>query len=334
MRIERGARRAPELPRGAVVTIGNYDGIHRGQRAILERVVASARARNAFSALVTFDPHPLALLQPGRQPKRISTEAQRQRLLSDAGLDELWQVPFTLEFSRLSAAEFVRQVLLEGLGTLEVHVGSRFVFAHGRRGNLARLQELGREHGFGAVGHEELLHEGEPISSTRIREAVGSGEVEVAAELLGRPFSLAGRVARGDRVGHELGWPTANVEPEMTAGLVPADGVYVTTARLADDDAELPGVTNVGVRPTREGAGVRRIESHLFDFDREIYDQPLEVSFLQRLRGERRFPSLADLRIQIAADVALGREYFLDAARSSGRRFATHDLSGSTPTTS
>jgi riboflavin kinase/FMN adenylyltransferase len=331
MRIEREARRAPGLPRGAVVTIGNYDGIHRGQRAILEHVVGAARARGAFSALVTFDPHPLALLQPERAPKKISTEAQRQRLLSNTGLDELWRVPFTPEFSRLSAGEFARRILVEGLGTVEVHVGSRFVFAHGRQGNLARLQELGEEHGFVAIGHDELRHAGEPISSTRIREAVSQGAVELAAELLGRPFALAGRVAKGDGVGRELGWPTANVEPDVADALLPSDGVYVTRARLGDGEAELPGVTNVGVRPTRAGDGLRRVESHLFDFDREIYGQALEVSFLQRLRGEQRFPSLAALRAQIAADAALGREYFESVARSSGRRSETDELSGSTP---
>jgi riboflavin kinase/FMN adenylyltransferase len=319
MRIVRDAVRSAELPRGAVVTIGNYDGVHRGQRAVLGAVVRAARERGVFSALVTFDPHPLELLAPERAPLRISSEAQRQRLLSDQGLDELWRVPFTAEFSRLSAAEFARRVLVAGLGAREVHVGSRFVFGHERQGNLARLEELGREHGFDAVGHPEVRHAGEPISSTRIRDAVASGDVDLAAELLGRPFAVEGRVVRGDRVGHELGWPTANVTPESERNLLPADGVYVTSATVEREAAPLPGVTNVGVRPTRDGAGGRRVECHLFDFDRELYGEKVEVSFLQRLRGERRFPSLAALRDQIAADAALGREYFRGGARSPER---------------
>ncbi len=317
MRVVRSESRSAELPKGAIVSIGNYDGVHRGQRAILDRIVERAAARDLFSAVVTFDPHPLQLLQPGRAPLRISTESQRLRWLAESGLDELWVVPFTLDFSRLSAANFVASILVSGLGAREVHVGSRFAFGHEREGNLAQLEQLGREHGFDAVGHSELLHDGEPVSSTRVRSAVAAGEIELATALLGRPFSLIGPVVRGDRVGHQLGWPTANVAPE--GSLLPADGVYVTAATLRDSPEQLPGVTNIGVRPTREGAGARRVEAHLFDFDRELYGQELELAFLRRLRGERRFPNLEALKEQIATDAALGREYFRTLARSPER---------------
>ena len=314
MRVVRSDRRPEELPRGAVVTVGNYDGVHRGQRSILERVVTRARERGLLSALVTFDPHPLALLRPEGAPPKLTTESQRQRLLSETGLDELWVVPFTHEFSQLSAAEFVESILVEGLGAKEVHVGSRFAFGRGREGDLRRLIELGRTCGFDAAGHLELLHDGAPVSSTRIREAVSAGRVELAADLLGRPYSFAGRVVRGDRVGHQLGFPTANLVSE--GNLMPGDGVYVTVALEVEGHGVWPGVTNVGVRPTREGRPVRRVESHLFDFEGDLYDRRLELDFLRRLRGERRFPSLEALREQIAADAALGREYFRTAPRS------------------
>jgi riboflavin kinase/FMN adenylyltransferase len=317
MRVVRGEHRPAELAKGAVVSIGNYDGVHRGQRSILDRIVARAREAGTFSAVVTFDPHPLELLRPGSAPVRISTKAQQLRLLEEAGLDELRVVPFTLEFSRLTAPEFVEAILVAELGAREVHVGSRFAFGHGREGNLGRLVQLGREHGFEAVGHLELRHEGAAVSSTRIRVAVAAGEVELAAELLGRPFSVAGRVERGDRVGHQLGWPTANVAPE--GRLLPADGVYVTVTKVAGGGERLPGVTNVGVRPTRAGATGRKVEAHLFDVDRDLYEQAVEVGFLRRLRGERKFDSLDALKQQIAADALLGREYFREAARSPGR---------------
>jgi riboflavin kinase/FMN adenylyltransferase len=314
MRVVRGGGRPAELPRGAVVTVGNFDGVHRGQRAILDATVERARALGAFAALVTFDPHPLEVLAPGRAPARISSAAQRLRLLEAAGIDEVWVVPFTPEFSRLDPAEFVAAILVAGLGAREVHVGSRFAFGRGREGDLRRLEALGGAHGFAAVGHAELLQGGAPISSTRVREAVAAGEIELAAELLGRPFAVAGRVARGDRVGHRLGWPTANVAVE--GGLLPANGVYVTRSNLPASGASLAGVTNVGVRPTRDGSAVVRVEAHLFDFERELYGEELEVAFLARLRAERKFPSLEALRAQIAADAAAAREYFRREARS------------------
>jgi riboflavin kinase/FMN adenylyltransferase len=263
--------------------------------------------------LVSFDPHPLEVLQPRRAPPRITSPLQRERLLEECGLDELWVIPFTGDFSKQTATEFVEGILVAGLGIREVHVGSEFRFGHGRGGSLASLAELGERFGFSAVGHRELLYEGEPISSTRVRTAVAQGEVELATELLGRPFALVGRVVRGDRLGHQLGYPTANLTP--SGNLWPANGVYVSAVRRFPNGAPLPAVTNIGIRPTVDGAGERRVESHLLDFEGDLYDQQLEVDLLRRLRGERKFPSLEDLRRQIALDAQAGREYFSSRMR-------------------
>ncbi len=314
MRVVRGESRAADLPRGGVATIGNYDGIHRGQRAILDGVVARAREQAIPSAVVTFEPHPLAVLEPSRRPLRLTSDGQRGRLLAACGIDEIWIVPFTPELARFAAVDFVERVLVGGLGAREVHVGSSFRFGRNREGDLASLAAAGRRWGFEALGRSELLHGGLPISSSRIRQAVAAGQIELAAELLGRPFELTGTVVVGDRVGRELGWPTANLAIESE--LLPANGVYVSLTQLGGRDEPLPGVTNVGVRPTRDGAGERRVETFLFDFEGDLYGAQMAVAFVARLRNEERFPSLDALRAQIALDVAAGREYFARRVRS------------------
>ncbi|HLF55829.1 MAG TPA: bifunctional riboflavin kinase/FAD synthetase [Thermoanaerobaculia bacterium] len=311
----RGEERAGELPRGGVVTIGNYDGIHRGQRAVLDGVVARAREIGAPALVVTFDPHPLAVLDPPRAPQRIASDAQRERLFAAAGVDAVWVVPFTAEFARRPAADFVRDLLVDRLGVREVHVGSRFGFGRARGGNLELLERMGAEHGFAVRGVPELDNGGEPISSTRIRAALAAGEVEKAAALLGRPFARGGRVVAGDHLGRRIGWPTANLAADTE--LLPAHGVYAAKLRrLEESGPALTGVANVGVRPTRGGDAAPRVEIHLFDFDAELYGEEVEIEFHHRLRGERRFPSLDALAEQIAADAAAAREYFSGPGRS------------------
>jgi len=305
--------REPELAGGSVATVGNYDGIHRGQRAVLESVVGRARALGLGSAAVTFEPHPLAVLAPERAPQRLASDAQRERLLAGLGLDLLWILPFDAGLAELPAEEFCRDHLAGRLRAREVHVGSRFVFGRGRGGDLGLLRRMGQELGFDAVGVPEGEHGGAPISSTRIRAALGAGDGEEAAELLGRPFSRGGVVTEGQRLGHRIGFPTANLEAD--APLLPANGVYAAKLRRIQREEDLPGAANVGVRPTIDGATVPRIEIHLFDFEQELYGEEVEISFWSRIRDERRFEGLEALRAQIARDVEVAREYFAAVER-------------------
>src|SRR4051794_35400348 len=226
MHVVQDAFNSRDLPHGGVATIGNFDGVHRGQRAILDRVAARAEELGVPSVVVTFDPHPLTVLSPERAPAALTTPKQKERLLEEAGIAVMLVVRFTAELSRVPARTFVRELLRDKLGLKEIYVGSGFVFGHKREGDLALLQEMGREMGFSASGVEEVVYAGERISSTRIRRAIGEGNVVEAAEMLGRPYSIAGVIARGDRMGQKLGWPTINLMSDNK--LLPADGVYAS----------------------------------------------------------------------------------------------------------
>jgi len=299
---------ASDLPRAGVGTIGNYDGIHRGQRAVLEMVVARARERGLSAMMVTFEPHPLAVLQPERVPRRLATPAQRERLLAEIGLDAVLIVRFTPEFARTPARTFVREFLHRRLDWKEIYVGNGFVFGHRREGDLALLRSLGRDFDFAAFGVEEVKYKGEAISSTRIRRSLAEGAVEDAWDMLGRPFAIEGLVARGDRMGKRLGWPTVNLAPHNE--LLPADGVYACRVFFPSFPATFDCVTNIGTRPTLYENYQRVVESHVLDFRADVYGERVELSFYKRLREERVFPSVMDLSAQIGRDVQATREYF------------------------
>jgi riboflavin kinase/FMN adenylyltransferase len=302
------AYESSDLPHGGVAAIGNFDGVHRGQRAILERVVERAAAVGAPAIVITFDPHPLAVVRPEQAPVPLSTPTQKERLLAEAGIGALLTVRFTREFSRTPAQQFVRDFLVGELAVREIYVGKEFSFGHQREGNLELLSQLGERHGFAACGVEEVILGGERISSTRIRRAVAEGRIENAAEMLGRPYTIVGRVARGDRMGQRLGWPTLNLTPENR--LLPADGVYAGRVHLPSFPATFDCVTNIGTRPTVYENYQRVVESHILDFKSDVYGQPAEISFHKRLREERIFPSVMDLSAQIGRDVEATREYF------------------------
>lgn len=306
----------PDLCRHAVVTIGNYDGIHLGQRQVLERVVGEARRGGHPAMVIGFDPHPLRVLAPERAPALLTTLRQRERLLEEIGIDLLLLLPFTRELAALPAERFVEEILVDRLAVRSVLVGSRFTFGHDRQGDLALLARLGERAGFRATGVPELELEGAPVSATRIRAALAAGRVDEAARLLGRPWALPGRVVAGNGAGRQLGFPTLNLEAELE--LLPSDGVYVTATRLEGEADPRPGVTNVGRRPTLHREGPRLAETHLLDLQLDLYGREVEVLFLQRLRDEQRFPDRAALVARIAQDVELGREYFRRAGRSQG----------------
>jgi len=315
MRVVRGDGRSEAPPRGGAVTIGNFDGLHRGQRTLIDHVVRRAGELGAPAVVLTFDPHPLAVLAPEREPPRLTSERQRRELLAAAGVDLLWLVPFTAELAAWEPERFVRELLGERLGAREVAVGEAFRFGRERAGDVELLLRLGGELGFAVSGLREHADAAGTLSSTRVRRAVAGGEVEAAAELLGRPFAVDGAVVHGDRKGRSIGWPTANVAPADAKLLLPASGVYAAQLTLLRESTTLPGVANVGTRPTRGAGGGITLEIHLFDFAREIYGEPVEVAFRRRLRPERRFASFEALRDQIARDALEAREYFRGANR-------------------
>lgn len=319
MKICRALSELPvSMPR-TVAAIGNFDGVHRGHQEVIRRVLERARGLGAQAIAVTFDPHPMALLHPERAPRLISPMPQRLRLLQATGLDMTVVLPFTREFSMLSAREFAENVLCRTLRVVEVHEGDTFRFGHDAAAGIAELRELGKELGFGVVSHGALRVRGVPVSSSEVRRRIAAGQLGMARALLGRTFSVVAPPAPGRGVATKLTTPTINLAPCLE--LLPPNGVYVTQVRLGEDAPLLDAVTNAGVRPTFDGAGFA-VESHLLAGPPPVdvtEAMPVEVCFLMRLREERRFPSPEDLRAQIALDVARAKKYF---RRAKNLRFA------------
>ncbi len=317
MQVIKDALHSADLPYGAIATIGNYDGIHRGQLEVLSKVVARAREEGVQAVVITFEPHPVSVLRPDHAPRLLTPGAQRERLLEAAGLDVMLVIRFSEDFARTEPEEFVRQFLHRELALAEIYVGSSFAFGKQRRGDLALLERLGAELGFGAFGLDEVLQAGEPVSSTRIRRAIGEGKVELAMELLGRPYSLHGTIARGDRMGKRLGWPTINLLSDNEQ--LPSDGVYTGRVRFPNLPGVFDCVTNVGTRPTVYEHYQHVVESHILDFDSDVYGERVEIQFHKRLREERIFSTVMDLSAQIGRDVEATREYFAARRRLQGR---------------
>ncbi len=288
-----------------IATIGNFDGLHRGHRAILERVLARARETGGSGLLVTFDPHPLAVLAPDRAPRMITTRRQKLALLEEAGLDFVLILPFTMELASVEPETFVKTHLAAGLGVKEVYVGANFNFGRGRAGDADLLVRLCGDLGIRAEKVGEVRSLGSPISSSRIRRAVLSGEVELARDLLGRPFAIEGIVVHGAGRGAGLGFPTANLNPLQD--LIPQDGVYVTETVV--DGLPRQSATNIGTRPTFADA-THAVETHLLDGKPDLYERPIEVRFLARLRPELKFDSPQALVEQVRRDVERAREFF------------------------
>jgi riboflavin kinase/FMN adenylyltransferase len=308
MIVIKDAFNASDLPRGGVGTIGNFDGVHRGQRSALDLIVARAEELGVPSVVVTFDPHPVAVLRPEQAPTLLTTLPQKEKLLEEAGVSVVLVVRFTPELAKIPARRFVREFLHEKLDLKEVYVGASFMFGHGREGDLSLLREMGESLGFRAFGIDEVSIGGDRISSSRIRRAISEGKVAEALDMLGRPYSIAGVIARGDRMGKRLGWPTINLVPENK--LLPLDGVYATRVFFPSVPATFDCVTNIGTRPTVYENYQRVVESHILDFKADVYGERVELSFFKRLREERIFPTVMDLSAQIGRDVEATREYF------------------------
>jgi len=285
-----------------VVTIGNFDGVHLGHRRLFGRVLARARAAGWTAAVLTFDPHPSRVLAPERAPKLLTPLPEKARLIEAAGIDLLWVLRFTPDFSRLSPAEFVDRVLVRDLRTRCVIVGPNFRFGHRHAGDVHLLSELGRAAGFEVEEEEALVMRGQMVSSTRIRELAELGRVHLAGRLLGRPFSVAGAIVPGAGIGRAQTVPTLNLAPPdpRFPRQLPKPGVYVTLTRVAG--AEHESVSNVGRKPTF-GEHELGVESFLLDYrDGRIEAEEMEVQFLHRLRDERKFPDAAALKAQILKD--------------------------------
>ena len=308
MHVLRDPLRSTDLPRGGVATIGNFDGVHRGHRRILETVVEHARAAGRPSIAITFEPHPLSVLRPDHAPPRLQTLRQKEEALESLGIEWLLVIPFTRDFSLTEPEDFAREFLAERLRVSEVVLGAHFAFGRGKRGDLALLRRLGPECGFAAGGVEEVFHDGQPISSTRIREALGRGEARLAAELLGREYEIDGLVARGERVGRKIGYPTINLSPENE--ISPADGVYVTRIGIRSFGRLFDSVTNIGRRPTVYEDFATTIETYVMDFHSNVYGERVRLFFYDRLREERTFPSVMALTEQIGRDIEAARAYF------------------------
>ena len=296
---------------GAVVTIGAYDGVHLGHQAVLRLVRELADARGFEAALVTFDRHPAEVVRPESAPRLLTTLEQRLELLDATGdLDLCWVLTFDEARSKEAAEDFVREVLVDGIGARLVVVGADFHFGHRRGGNVPLLERMGAELGFEVLGLGLVAVEGEasgaPYSSTRIRELLAKGDVAEAARLLGRPHEVRGVVERGDQRGAEhLGFPTANLTvPERIC--LPADGVYAGTF-IAEDEVERPAAISVGTRPTFYEDGDVLVEAYVLDFDGDLYGQRVKVRFREWVRGQERFDSTEALVEQMHADVEATR---------------------------
>ena len=296
---------------GAVVTIGAYDGVHLGHQAVLRLVRELADARGFEAALVTFDRHPAEVVRPESAPRLLTTLEQRLELLDATGdLDLCWVLTFDEARSKEAAEDFVREVLVDGIGARLVVVGADFHFGHRRGGNVPLLERMGAELGFEVLGLGLVAVEGEasgvPYSSTRIRELLAKGDVAEAARLLGRPHEVRGVVERGDQRGAEhLGMPTANLTvPERIC--LPADGVYAGTF-VAEDAVERPAAISVGTRPTFYEDGDVLVEAYVLDFDGDLYGQRVKVRFREWVRGQERFDSTEALVEQMNADVEATR---------------------------
>jgi len=289
-----------------VLALGNFDGLHRGHMKIIDRVRRRAGERGGTPAAMTFDPHPSRVLRPDKAPPLLMTTDQKLEALSKAGMQGVAVVRFTQELSRWEPEPFVRTVLVEWLRVAEVWVGANFLFGHDRAGTFSVLRTLGARYGFRAEKIDPVRYKDFVVSSTRIRRLVAEGRVDEAAALLGHHFFLDGTVTRGAGRGREIGFPTANVCTENE--LLPPTGVYATLVTI--NGVVCPSVTNIGFRPTFGDVDRTTIETHVFAFNRDLYDARLRVSFVQRLRDERPFADVDALRAQIDADCRSAQRLF------------------------
>lgn len=306
MQLIRGIHNLRPDHRGCVATIGNFDGVHLGHQAVIGQLAEEASELHLPSALITFEPQPLEYFAPDKAPARLTRFREKVQALRRFSVDRLLVLPFNTRLAAMSAEAFIDDVLVAGLGVKYLVVGDDFRFGRGRSGDFGMLQSAGARHGFQVVNMHTFSIDGERVSSTRIRSALNRGDMAEAERLLGRSYRMSGRVAHGEKLGRQLGFPTANIHIHRKA--TPLQGIFVVEV-FGIEGEPLPAVASIGSRPTVDG---RRIilEVYIFDFDRDIYGQHLQISFIHKLRDEWRFATLEALQAQIAKDVAEAREYF------------------------
>ncbi len=309
MRLFHGTDNA-EIARPTVLTLGVFDGLHLGHQLIVRTVVERARACGAVPTVVTFDPHPRAVLHPESAPPLLQTFDQKIEALGVLGVEQAIVVRFTEEFARVRAEEFLRDVVRERLQAREVYLGRGFAFGYEREGDITLLRRASERLGFHADEVPEVCLRGRRISSSRIRELLAGGRVNLARRMLGRPYGVEGRVVRGAERGRTLGFPTANLRPENR--VIPRGGVYVTATLI--EGRWRRSVTNVGTRPTFERDAEPSVETYVMDWSGDLYGDVVRVRFLHRLRDERKFASLEELKTQIARDARRAARYFERAA--------------------
>ena len=301
MQVFRHFHRPDESP--LALAIGKFDGVHLGHQALLRGLVATARARGLIPAVMTFEPHPLEYFRPTQVQPRITTMREKLELFAAAGAEQVYVCRFNAQFAKVSAKDFMQEILRESLHVEVILVGEDFQFGAGRSGSVADF----RANGFECLSLSHVHLEGVRISSTVVREALASGNLARAQQLLGRPYSISGKVVHGDKVGRTLGYPTANIHLPVERPL--QFGIYAVKLQGLGE-THLPGVASFGIRPTMKQDGQPVLEVHLFDFDRQIYGAHVRVHFLHKIRDEMKFPDPETLRQWMIADEQKARDYF------------------------
>jgi len=291
-----------------VATIGNFDGVHLGHQAVFAQLIEKAQNLGLPAVIISFEPQPQEFFVPDQAPPRLTRLREKVQALQQFSVQRLLCLRFNAQLANLSAQSFIQQVLVDGLAVRYLIVGDDFRFGKARQGNFALLQEAGQQHGFEVANTPTFMLNGGRVSSTRVREALSRGNMEMAQRLLGRPYSLNGRVAHGRQLGRQLGFPTANIHLHRQS--VPVSGVFAVSVSGIAEQA-LPGVANIGVRPTVDGASLRPLlEVHLFDFQKDIYGHYVDVALLKHIRPEQKFAGLDALKAQIQKDSEQAHAFF------------------------
>ena len=306
MELVRGLYNLRPEHRGCAATIGSFDGLHLGHQAVLTQLAAQGRERRLPVTLITFEPQPREYFMPQEAPPRLTRFREKLEVLQHCGVDRVVCLRFNAWLASLTADEFIQRIMLDGLAVKYLVVGDDFRFGKGRIGDYALLEQAGKTHGFPVATMPTFNIGNHRVSSTRIRVALSKGDFNSAEALLGRPYWMSGRVAHGDKRGRTIGFPTANIFMHRNAA--PLDGVFAVEM-CGIDDRPIAGVANVGTRPTVDGSRAL-LEVHLFDFDRDIYGRHVQVSFLKKLRPERKFESFELLKRQIELDAEQARAFF------------------------
>ena len=304
MLILRSLNSPDRLP--VALTIGNFDGVHLGHKALITRLLGEAKSRGLLSAVVIFEPHPREFFTPEQAPARLTSLREKLELLAELGVDRVHICRFNIQFAQMSANSFI-DALYKNLAVKYILIGDDFRFGSGRSGDFGLIEKIAGQQGFKVEAMHSVLFDGIRVSSTAVRTALAAGHMRAASRFLGRPYSISGRVVHGDKLGREIGYPTANVQ--MKHNRPPLTGIFVVRV-TGDHIPPLHGAASLGVRPTVHTNGRAVLEVHLLDFAQEIYGQHLRVEFLHKLRNEEKYPDLPGLIQQIALDVEHTRKWF------------------------